>query len=157
MKHDARGDLMGWRITLSRDGGGAGGVGRGCFVDRSRSSSCIFERIIRCVIFFKNYERFFLLLRIGKTISGRIDQRNFLESIFRQVILYLVSIYFDLSESIDDSWKKKIAGSSYNLCIKIFMRIRAWWINDKGTREFDWTKKVEIKRDRLLISSFHSL
>lgn len=70
-------------------------------------------------------ERFFLLLRIGKTISGRIDQRNFLESIFRQVIPYLVSIYFDLSESIDDSWKKKIAGSSYNLCIKIFMRIRA--------------------------------
>ena len=70
-------------------------------------------------------ERFFLLLRIGKRISGRIDQRNFLESIFRQVILYLVSIYFDLSESIDDSWKKKVAGSSYNLCINIFMRIRA--------------------------------
>lgn len=70
-------------------------------------------------------ERFFLLLRIGKTISGRIDQRNFLESIFRQVIPYLVSIYFDLSETIDDSWKKKVAGLSYNLCIKIFMRIRA--------------------------------
>lgn len=100
-------------------------MGRGCFVDRSRSSSCNFERIIRCVIFFKNYERFFLLLRIGKRISGRIDQRNFLESIFRQVISYLVSIYFDLSETIDDSWKKKVAGLSYNLCIKIFMRIRA--------------------------------